>query len=204
MPWKFENDGMLRQKGRLLQFGYRIDDSDTGTNDNISSLLFAGGFNFFHSSLLDVCPYDHKLHGLFFGEEISMAVRLFTHGYDLYSPPETVCYHQWKRNPLRDRDTSRMSEDEQILFESKRHASKTVVKMQLQGLGRGLGAIRSAAEFSAHLGVDFKECRLSKGCEDGNLPSDAFVSSFLTGTEKESFNCNEMSNIKALVGQFIS
>ena len=99
VPWKFDSkDGMLRQKSRLMN----PQSSSRQDNNNIPCLLFAGGFNFFQSSkLLELCPYDGKLHGLFFGEEISMAVRLFTHGTDLYAPPETVCYHMWKRNPLR-------------------------------------------------------------------------------------------------------
>ena len=27
-----------------------------------------------------------------------MAVRIFTHGYDLFAPPNTVCYHLCKRD----------------------------------------------------------------------------------------------------------
>jgi len=74
VPWKFgEEDGMLRQKGRLLRSKYPFKNvTGINTNDNIPCLLFAGGFNFSHSTMLDDCPYDHKLHDLFFGEELSM------------------------------------------------------------------------------------------------------------------------------------
>ena len=202
VPWKFDNDGILRQKGRLLRSRCDVNvDDNTDMNDNIASFLFAAGFNFCHSSMLGICPYDHTLHGLFFGEEISMAVRLFTHGYDLYSPPETVCYHRWKRNPLRNRD---INKDEQFQFDSQRHASIAVVKMQLQGLGRGLGDCRSVTQFSQNLGVDFNNCCLSQGCEDGKLTPDAFVGSFLLDTKKDCLECSEMSNVLELVGQFIS
>jgi hypothetical protein len=42
--------------------------------------------------------YDPHLLHLFFGEEISMAARLYTHGVDCYTPPEVVCYHLWSRS----------------------------------------------------------------------------------------------------------
>lgn len=42
-------------------------------------------------------PYSPHLPELFFGEEMIMAVRLFTHGWDVYAPPEALVFHQWSR-----------------------------------------------------------------------------------------------------------
>jgi hypothetical protein len=42
-------------------------------------------------------PYSPRLPELFFGEEMMMAVRLFTHGWDVYAPPEALVFHQWSR-----------------------------------------------------------------------------------------------------------
>lgn len=42
-------------------------------------------------------PYSPHLSELFFGEEMIMAVRLFTHGWDVYAPPEALVFHQWSR-----------------------------------------------------------------------------------------------------------
>ncbi|KAL3790475.1 hypothetical protein HJC23_012031, partial [Cyclotella cryptica] len=195
VPWKFDADGMLRQKGRLLRSDYTDNDlanAGNDSNDNIPCLLFAGGFNFFHSNLLDCCPYDHKLHGLFFGEEISMALRLYTHGYDLFSPPLTVCYHQWKRNPRRTRDFSDMSEDDQNRLASQREASLEVVRMQLRGLGRGLGRHRSALQFRDELGVDFDKCSLLPDCENGKLSAEAFVDSSFASLITNSYHVASM------------
>ena len=195
VPWKFgKEDGMLRQKGRLLRSDYRHDEA----NDNVPCLLYAGGFNFFHSSILDICPYDQKLHGLFFGEEISMVVRLHTHGIDLYTPPQTVCYHLWKRNPLR-------NDNEKI---RQRERSLKVVSMQLQGSGRGVGTARSVEHFSHTLGVDFEKRMLIPGCENVGLGDDAFASSPSVGGSLEEnvrdLNGREMSSVFALVGQFMN
>jgi len=40
-------------------------------------------------------PYDPDLY--FVGEEISLTVRAFTHGYDLFHPPEIIVWHEYTR-----------------------------------------------------------------------------------------------------------
>jgi len=40
-------------------------------------------------------PYDPELY--FYGEEISLAVRAFTHGYDLYHPHRVMLWHEYSR-----------------------------------------------------------------------------------------------------------
>ena len=42
-------------------------------------------------------PYDATLEDLFFGEESSMAVRLWTSGWDFFSPSKLIGYHLWTR-----------------------------------------------------------------------------------------------------------
>lgn len=43
-------------------------------------------------------PYVRNMHGLFFGEEAAMSVRLWTHGWTVYHPPEAVAFHLWQRS----------------------------------------------------------------------------------------------------------
>lgn len=151
VPWKFDdkNKGILRQRGRLL--------SSLLPNAAIPCHLYAGGFNFAPAQVLKDVPYDQFLHELFFGEELSMAVRLYTHGYDLYAPPETVCFHLWSRSH---RPTQIPDEDPRKL--ESRRLSLAIVQKQLRGEKQcisscGLGMIRTAAHFSEVLGVDFEQ-----------------------------------------------
>jgi [Skp1-protein]-hydroxyproline N-acetylglucosaminyltransferase len=89
VPWKMDTAGMLRQRGRLFQ---------RRGSSPIRCHLYAAGFNFSKArSVLEV-PYDVTLRHVFFGEELSMAARLFTSGWDLYAPPESVVYHLWSRS----------------------------------------------------------------------------------------------------------
>mmetsp|Transcript_38482 Transcript_38482/g.115422 ORF Transcript_38482/g.115422 Transcript_38482/m.115422 type:complete len:549 (-) Transcript_38482:761-2407(-) len=207
-PWKFDEDGALRQKGRRLP-AHGDDDRP------IPCPLYAAGFAFLPSSALRDVPYDHSLRHLFFGEEMSMAVRLYTHGYDLYAPGrEVVCYHLWSRDHRRTlrsdllgvpasaaaaaehgesirggEDGGGNGEIEAVpvaAADEARDRSRSVVRAQLLGVpgARGLGTERSAAEFAALVGADFASGTLispaggADGGGDGD--GDGDVTSFLS------------------------
>lgn len=84
-----ESDGMMRFCGRRLN---KVPASP------LPCYFWVSGFSFSLASVLQHVPYDPNLCFLFFGEETSMTVRLWTHGYDFYCPASVVCYHLWRRN----------------------------------------------------------------------------------------------------------
>lgn len=55
--------------------------------------LYSGNFSFAYSSTYNHVPYDPYIY--FLGEETTMAVRLYTHGYDLYAPNKHIAWHQF-------------------------------------------------------------------------------------------------------------
>ena len=83
--------------------------------------------------------------------------------------------------------------------------------MQLRGLGRGLGTVRSAEQFAEKLGIDFEKQTLVPGCENVGLCEDAFVSStslasgedVKVGAASSSLSDNDMSSVFKLVDQFM-
>jgi [Skp1-protein]-hydroxyproline N-acetylglucosaminyltransferase len=59
--------------------------------------IIAAGFLFMpKQAVLDV-PFDPNLPYLFMGEETLLAARLWTAGYNIYSPNENLVYHDYKR-----------------------------------------------------------------------------------------------------------
>src|SRR5262249_9151500 len=56
------------------------------------------GFMFTRSDTLAEVPFDP--HIPFWGDEITLAARLWTHGYDIYQPDQVVLYHYWRRDEL--------------------------------------------------------------------------------------------------------
>lgn len=61
------------------------------------SLFWAACFSFASSEMIRDVPFDPRLEYVFFGEEISMAARLWTSGYDLFNPTTMYAYHMWER-----------------------------------------------------------------------------------------------------------
>jgi UDP-GlcNAc:polypeptide alpha-N-acetylglucosaminyltransferase len=57
----------------------------------------SGGFLFSRGSLVTEVPFDPHLPFVFDGEEILYSVRAWTHGYDIFSPSESVLYHYYYR-----------------------------------------------------------------------------------------------------------
>ena len=55
--------------------------------------FIAGGFFFTKSDFIKEVPYDPNLY--FIGEEISLGVRAYTHGWDVYYPNKVVIYHNY-------------------------------------------------------------------------------------------------------------
>eukprot|EP01065_Artemidia_motanka_P015964 TRINITY_DN19689_c0_g1_i1.p1 TRINITY_DN19689_c0_g1~~TRINITY_DN19689_c0_g1_i1.p1 ORF type:complete len:322 (+),score=46.62 TRINITY_DN19689_c0_g1_i1:581-1546(+) len=61
------------------------------------SPYIGAGLMFGPGSILADVPFDPNLPYLFFGEEFLFAVRLWTNGYDLYSPGVNILYHRYAR-----------------------------------------------------------------------------------------------------------
>ena len=57
----------------------------------------AGGFLFGPGSMVREVPFDPDLPMLFQGEEFLHAARLWTHGYDLYTPTDNYVFHYYMR-----------------------------------------------------------------------------------------------------------
>jgi hypothetical protein len=58
---------------------------------------WAAGFSFSKGKFILDIPFDPYLY-LFFGEQMDIAIRSFTHGYDIYSPSVEIAYHIYERS----------------------------------------------------------------------------------------------------------
>ncbi|KAG3162145.1 hypothetical protein PI126_g6089 [Phytophthora idaei] len=164
----FDSLGMLRQTSKILA---KI------STKPLPSLFWAAGFAFSSSKVIEEVPYDETLRFLFFGEESSMAARLWTSGWDFFTPSETVVYHLWTR-------TYRLVFQELESDETKRYrsASAHYVKQLLQidqtpvhqedtpTVGKyALGTERSFESYQNHIGVNFSSRDIEWSAEWGDL-----------------------------------
>ena len=81
------------------------------TGKPIMTAFFAAGFSFQKGHRIRNVPYDPYAAFVFDGEEMSMAVRMFTSGYDFYAPNADVAYHLYSQNDAKIRPVFWESED---------------------------------------------------------------------------------------------
>ncbi len=115
----------------------------------------AAGLIFTRGRFCRDVDYDPGIY--FAGEEISLAARAFTSGYDLYHPTETLVWH------LYDHDHPKHWEDHDTHAASHADAVgrlRTLFQGDSSSLGRyGLGSARSLAEFERFAGIDLGASR---------------------------------------------
>lgn len=123
----------------------------------------AGGFIFAAASFLQDVPNDPQI--FFSGEEIAMAVRAFTHGYDIYHPHKPLVWHYYQRKECNkvwgdhNNDAKKEGAIEQAWWERDK-ISKTRVRTVLgieetpADLGRyACGTQRSIRQFEYRAGI---------------------------------------------------
>lgn len=144
----------------LLGFGTGVVPEEFPLDRPFATAGLAGGFVFGSSRIITDVPSDPAVY--FLGEEPNLAVRLWTAGFDLFSPHQTLLYHYYLR-----KDGSRHWNDATSRATARLH-ERTVRRMRLlcepgafppeaqaELAGFGLGTRRSLAEYEAFAGVNF-------------------------------------------------
>ena len=117
-------------------------------------------------------PYDPELY--FIGEEISLAIRAFSHGYALLHPSVHVMWHEYsRRRRVMHWDDHHPAAGVEMAATARDAASLAKVRRLLAGLqeGRfGCGNARSLAEYEGYAGLDFARRRASLAARRGTEP----------------------------------
>jgi hypothetical protein len=119
---------------------------------------------------LDV-PHDPNLY--FHGEEPTMSVRAFSHGYDLFHPHRTVLWHQYTRSSAAKhwQDDPKWAALNALSFRRQRQLFGLEEGGPLAGVDRyGLGTARTVTDYEAFAGLDFSGLRVQRHTVDGRLP----------------------------------
>lgn len=132
------------------------------------AIFYSAGFVFGPGEMVEEVPYDIHGNYLFLGEELSMAARLFTHGYTLYTPVTSLIFHLssrayrptfWEQIHKRQ---SRVESKTRLLRKSlETNALRRLQDMLLHGKNPtedggiyGLGNERTLQEFQDYIGID--------------------------------------------------
>ncbi|CAM9112498.1 unnamed protein product, partial [Pylaiella littoralis] len=112
-------------------------------------------------------PYDPHLDGIFDGEEFSKMVRLWTNGYDVYTPkrghlvhdyshPDDATTGSWRRNkkPLGQHKDTKALANQRLWDLMEMPQSTEDGRREMQGGPWGLGDLRTLDDFIEFTGVD--------------------------------------------------
>ena len=143
------------------------------------SRFLAGGFIFTYGRFCIDVPADPHIY--FLGEEISLAIRAYTHGYNLYYPNENVVWHLYQRPGPKHRsdhaDWGRVNEESMRTLQ-------TLLVGDPTSLGEyGLGPLRSRAQYEDYASVDFA-ARLDRSRNTEAIAFRADVELDTTGIEQ--------------------
>lgn len=145
----------------VLMFLARSDDYQLRPPRPLPNPFVSAGFLFAPARALDEVPYDPHLY--FIGEEVSLAARLWTHGWDAYTPNDVLIYHFYgrsKERPTHWTDNPDWAQRDEISLSRIRHLLGMQTSQDpkvLQDIDRfGLGKERTLAEYERYADVDLR------------------------------------------------
>jgi hypothetical protein len=148
---------------------FRGDNLDRFPEKPLRGAFIAAGLLFARSEVIREVPYDPYLY--FNQEELSLAARLYTHGWDVYSMRQVLVYHLYvtdtaqNKRPLHWQENAKWAQMQERARKRMDHLmgyapsdDPTVTRDLMK---YGLGFERTLEEFSAFCGIDFKRREIS-------------------------------------------
>ncbi|KAJ8601587.1 hypothetical protein CTAYLR_010138 [Chrysophaeum taylorii] len=100
-PIMCNSDYEGRPPARYLRHGAQPEEEPVVEGEPMMQPFWAAGFSFGRGHFLQRVPYDCCLPMVFMGEEISIGIRGWTHGYDFYTPEKSVVFHEYAQKSAR-------------------------------------------------------------------------------------------------------
>jgi hypothetical protein len=127
-------------------------------------MFWGACFSFGYGSQIKEVPFDPHCPYVFMGEEISMAARLWTSGYDIYHPHVMVLYHMWARQrptfwqQFNGKSVSHehRRELEEIGYKRLKNILQIEPSQETIMPPYGLGTERTLGEYQDFIGIDMK------------------------------------------------
>ncbi len=169
-PWKMTFDRFIPEGAVFFlpaSFNPTIDKLDEPLMGRFYSAHFAFTLGIFSKEV------KHDPEYYFHGEEISIAARAFTHGYDIFYPHKVVCWHEYTR-----KGRSKQWDDDKYWVDRNNHCHLRNRKLfGMDGLvndidfGKyGFGDIRSLRDYEKYAGLNFSTRSITQDVVDHKPP----------------------------------
>lgn len=183
-PWKMNFDRFIPE-GAVFFLPATIDNF-VELNEPIPARFFSAHFCFTLGSFVEEVPHDPNYY--FHGEEISIAARAYTWGYDLFHPHKVVVWHEYTRKGRK----KQWDDDREWVEKNKQSHLRNRKLFEMDGEVKDIyfgkydfGKIRTLEDYERYAGISFKKRAIQQYTLDNNLPpnpplyGEDFDSSFL-------------------------
>ena len=167
-PWKMNFDRFIPE-GAVFFLPASIDNHKELT-EPIPARFYSAHFAFASGSFVKEVPHDPEYY--FHGEEISIAVRAYTWGYDLFHPHKIIAWHEYTR-----KNRTKQWDDDK--FWGNKNSSSHLRNRKLfemDGLVKDIdfgvydfGKVRTVEDYERYAGVSFKKRAVQKFTLDNNV-----------------------------------
>lgn len=174
-PWKMNFDRFIPE-GAVFFLPASIDNYKQLT-EPIPARFYSAHFAFTTGDFVKEVPHDPEYY--FHGEEISIAVRAYTWGYDLFHPHKTVIWHEYTR-----KGRTKQWDDDKTWGGKNANSHKRNRKLfemdgEVKDIDFGVydfGKVRSLLDYEKYSGLSFKKRAVQKYTLDNNLAPNPILS----------------------------
>lgn len=174
VPWKMNFDRFIPE-GAVFFLPAAIDNFKE-LSEPIPARFYSAHFCFTLGQFTVEVPHDPKYY--FHGEEISIAVRAYTHGYDLFHPHKIVAWHEYTR-----KGRTKQWDDDKDWGQRNSECHKRNRKLfEMDGEKRdidfgpwGFGSVRTLDDYEKYSGLSFKRRAIQKYTLDNNLAPNPYL-----------------------------
>jgi hypothetical protein len=168
IPWKMNFDRFIPE-GAIFFLPASIDNYQELT-EPIPARFYSAHFAFTLGQFVLEVPHDPDYY--FHGEEISIAVRAYTWGYDLFHPHKVVVWHEYTR-----KGRAKQWDDDRKWVEKNNYSHKKNRKLfemdgEVKDIDFGVydfGKERTLEDYERYSGVSFKKRAIQKYTLDNNI-----------------------------------
>jgi glycosyltransferase involved in cell wall biosynthesis len=167
-PWKMNFDRFIPE-GAVFFLPATIDDYKERT-EPIPARFYSAHFAFSTGKFVEEVPHDPEYY--FHGEEISIAVRAYTHGYDLFHPHKVIVWHEYTRKGRK----KQWDDDKQWVSKNVHCHSRNRKLFGMDGEAKDVdfgiydfGTERTLEDYERYAGLSFKKRAIQQYTLDNKL-----------------------------------
>ena len=171
VPWKMNFDRFIPE-GAVFFLPASFDSWDDASKP-LPARFYSAHFAFSVGAFAKEVQHDPNYY--FHGEEISVGVRAYTHGYDLFHPNQVVCWHEYTRKGRTkqwDDDPGWGRRNEQAHLRNRKLFEMDGEKRDIDFGIYGFGKARTLRDYEKYSGLSFSRRAVQKAVLDHKPPSE--------------------------------